>query len=502
MTRRQSRPLTGMSGNAYWDQVGKRKPRRRGFRQVTLGGGAEPIPFFGRIYRMIKATGNLTDYESVSDESWSTGTTGGDNWNCFYVHKTVANAAQESFDVILNPIRFEIDGPASSGDRFDWWGQSGPTNLFTKVKTPDGRYGVVVPPSAFLAGTSVLGMIDTLMTANTHSEFQEDRLEWQLSSLGSQAFFPIRPTGARGSSSWYETTLNAIQPGVYDLSGLTTLSMKYIQHYINGAKRGDFTDCEDSSNAWWRVESVSKGDSYHFDVWFRLRYTPWTNIGSRPGRSCFYFPTTKVTGGTRRYVNQNSKTRIPLMRFANIDHTPNYNFQEETYSLTFNGHTGWTIHNGSNTIVLKTQAGTTAAISGFSTRMTFDYPHPTRQWFTEINLIWIYENPLIQILVGPTLKAQLGIPLDEPLGLGLQYRPQDSGDYVEQVTSADYGFVNVAPNGVFNQGGTTTFDLIPWSATQPSTGPLNDYANEGGGLIPSTPTSVVPTSITVTKVSR
>jgi len=521
--RRPFRPLTAMTGTPTFDQfVRGRQSGKRPYRQLTLGGGVDPVPFYGEFYRYFKAS-SVADYESIATATWSTGTTGGtDSWNCIYAHLTTPNCQTNGIDEIMNPIRYEIDAPASNGGTFDWLNKTG----FGQVYLPashDGRYGFSrftgrIGIDSFSSSydqyaqysTQVMGIHDKLLQTNSHAVFQSDRMthsDPQFLSL-----LPIHPYGAtHAASTWLESTLEAIQPTYQRLGNSYVSVTPYrVQHYVNASASGAL---HSTSTAWQHVDSVALNDGYYFDVWWRIQYTPRPNLPATPGRTCPYLPTTKASSGTRRFVYQytsanrgKGRSWIPFVRLRNLDYSPEFSYQEQTYQITINGHTGWTLHLGSNTAILKTGTGVTAAIGGGQITWTVDNTHPTYQWVRQIVLKWDQEIPTLTITAGTSMLEAMAID-DGAHFLGVQYSPSDSSDYRESVAQTDYGTINVGPAGTFTQDGTTTFDLIPWSATVGT--PLafqtlrGLYSNTAANaLLPAFPDPAIPTSVTVTRVSQ
>lgn len=523
MKRRPFRPLTAMTGVPTFDQYARgRGSQKRPYTQLTLGGGVTPIPFFGEFYRYFKAS-SIADYESIATATWSTGTTGGtDNWNCIYTHQTVNSPQADEIDLIMNPIRFEIDAPASNGGTFDWLNETAYGTFPYPKASHDGRYGL-----ARFSGrvgidsgtgelnefeqhpTHTMGIHNKLLQTNSHAVFQQDRMTHVYSDLG--PVLPIRPLVAQPSpvTTWVESTLNAIQPTYRDLGANFTCTAYRVQHYVNGSLSGPL---HESGATWQHVDSVALNDGYHFDVWFRIRYRAGTVFSTGPHRGCKYFPTTKVSSGTRRFVYQHptansgyGQTWIPFVRFRNLDYSPNFNNQEQTYSITISGHTGWTLHGGSNTLVLRNGTGLSASIGGGSITMSVDSNNPSYQWWEQLTLKWDQEIPVLSIVPGQLLRDATGLNAGSAY-LGIQYAPQDSSDYRESVTSTDFGSINVGPAGTFTQDGTTTFDLIEWSAVFDSSVAFTNlrtlYSNTAADtLLPTTPDPAVPTSISVTRVN-
>ena len=89
-----------------------------------------PVPYLGVIERhMLPAV--ITDYESKSDTSWSTGnfydswvsgtTFSGNQRSCIYYVLSVADQAVTDTSVVMDPLRFSVAEPAATDDDFDRW---------------------------------------------------------------------------------------------------------------------------------------------------------------------------------------------------------------------------------------------------------------------------------------------------------------------------------------------------------------------------------------------
>jgi hypothetical protein len=78
-------------------------------------------------------------------------------------------------------------------------------------------------------------------------------------------------------------------------------------------------------------------------------------------------------------------------------------------------------------------------------------------------------------------------------GFSALYRPQSSGDYINQVYDAIEGTINTGPTGCFDHLGTTVFELWRTAQTPPY---------DGRGVGASLVSTSYPTSVTVEKVSQ
>jgi len=136
----------------------------------------------------------------------------------------------------------------------------------------------------------------------------------------------------------------------------------------------------------------------------------------------------------------------------------------------------------------------TAVATAFGTILTIDYSDAIGDLVPEsgsggplggsgiaVRLDWIDEICVLQVDVYETPTA-FGVPVTSWL-----FRPQNSGDYVTQVTDRAEGTLVSDPCGVFNHLGTTTFE--PWYGTHDSAASIPTDSDR-------------PTSITVVKTTQ
>ncbi len=504
MKRSRFKQLNANIGTPTRENQVSPRPMKTEFRQVTHGKRViKPIPYFGYIYRTVFAS-YIADYESISNATWSTGTTGGtNNFNCFYFHQTVTNQRTSTGEWILNPIRWSVDNSEVAGSNYDHWEDIGDTVSgfssdnrlqWRPQKTPSNQlYNTV--------GSGAIAHSSTWMTTNSHCDFGQN--------IGRLMFVPFIQQGQtnRGSpSAWIESALQSIAsstPIMQNLPSCVVVDIARLNFRVNGTVSSTFYENLPHLTLpnTTIIDSVSKGDTIDIDVWYRIKKKPLAFNPTTAGKFVYYIQTTRVSNGSRRmwpYPGDNGLTNIdyggtiPLVVFSNIDMSPSFNRDQQTYNVTIAGHSGWTLKDGSNGPHKIASAGGWLKESGLG---FLKWTAPAGNAYVQaIELRYDSEIPRIVFTLGSTLRTTIGTDY-------LFYRPTNTGDYSTNSVSKEYGNVNHAPSGVFNQAGTTTFDLVTWSQLpRIPVGFNNSYpfdARRSGGFLPVF--MEVPTTITLTR---
>lgn len=510
MTSRQFRPLNVNTGTPTTESLYRRSPTRRTFKQLTGGGFIKPIPFAGDMYRMLKAE-SIADYEGLSTGTWSTGASGlyngsaNTSTNAIYWHQTVPEASIAGTPIILNPIRWSVDHPASNGGTFDWLARAGSTTErrviwgsartgFFTATTPNGQIGLATG----------LAMTPDMLVPGGHCI-------WGDGTMRIESFpRPLLAENRVGTTFDYRfryAGFESIDSGTPANVGMSPVcKIKYLRHRVNGVAVGDLYEdvsypSGSSSSASWAVE-IAEGDSYECDVWYEVSWLPIAG-GAGETKFCWYLPTTMVDNGSQA----GAFNWLPLLRASNVNMSPNFNYQEETYSITISGHSGWTLKDGSDgPHKIKTEDGWTAVISSGGVSWT----NPSDNGYLKAFVIsWGAETASIRMKFG---KAMRDLYVGSTTTMwSTWYQPTADGTMRSSIDHAIFGTVLMPPNGVFNQAGSTTFELVPWSIIVP---PNASYAqaatNEttwnypgriSGGLTPA-PLMEIPTTITITKTTQ
>lgn len=461
--------------------VRTRGPRRRGdshnlVRSVPAHHQpVPPQPLIGYIERTMKAE-TLADYESISDTSWTSGTTGNfqsyadTSWNCLYHHFVVSDRRTDNLTWIMDPIRWSLDAPAASGGTYDWWWDNG---FGARYSWHNGGTGGLF---------GAMAIVDTLLVSPSHAEPNEGFL--QVSDL----YYVLQPIGNQGAAfSWQ--TINAI-------SGATVLYCSWriyaVRHRVNGAAVGNlefFPPASPNVGTKWRFP-CSAGDSYELDVWYEITYKANPSLTTGTGKCCLVLPQTRVFNGSRRTGIQMPPHVKPYVKFTNVNFNTAFDRLIHTYELSKTGAPGWTLKGGTDgPHPMITADGWTAEFHDGMIVWTAPADH---LWVAAIRLFWRAEIPYIALSPGPSLRSSLSWSLS---GGEIYYRPLSSGDYWATTVSTDLGTITHSPNGVFDQAGTTTWSLVTNSQTQ-NTG----YLDGKTGIAPLN--FNLPSSFVTSRVSQ
>lgn len=424
----------------------------------------------------------IADYEGLATASWTSGTTGNigsassSSWNCYYYH-VVRSDSRTAYSVIMPPVRWSIAAPSSDGGNYDFWVD----------RTPKVGY---YPQGNGQLGSGNVGITDTLLPTGHFAEYQEGFAE-----LASFPFPPLCTT--TNGTTWLQANLEAISSGTQIWQGGWTIAA--IRHRVNGSAVGTLQTNPPGNRSVttdWRFDTA-KGDTYEIDIWYRFSIPAASFFATV--KACGFIPTTKVSNGSRRVLSTIDFT--PVAVFQNVDFSPSFNYQEQTYEVTVSGHTGWTVKDGSNgPHKIIDGGGWTAAIGN----VIIWQPVSKNGYCNGIVIRFARELPQIEFYPGPLHSAWGGsIAATSPL----IFRPAASG-YRTYTNSTDYSTLGHIDAGTYTQSGTTVFSLVQLitDATPNVTG--------GGFNDPSIPEAFefgasvgilnadVPTSITISRVSR
>ncbi len=426
-----------------------------------------PVPLQGSTWRDAIAS-TVADSEGIATGSWSTidvtfppGTAVNPYLtHVLYHHATVGNQRTDSYDVILPPVRLTLAATATDGALYDFWfGTRGSANSL--YRTPQTASGVEICPSP--------------LPSDSHCEWPEGFTSVQLPTV---AFF-------LGTTQGYNQ-LNAIAPTT-SISAGVAMSVEAVKFYVNGVAGSRI----DKPTGRQRVP-ISKGDTFYCDIWYRMKKSPDPAFSTSSGKMCIFVPLYNVFSGRKYWpTGSESGALSHTIAFYNLNTSPDFNPTDQTYEITIAGHADWTLKDGTN-------GPHKMATGGGWTR---DLPLPGwlrwRNGGQEISLFFSNEIPYVRLFgVGPFGVAAAYRP---SFGSSTSYRKTTTNLIVQNgngSTNCAAATVLHVPSGVWDQAGTTTFDLC-WPPTGNFTGTLYGYRS---GPTPF-PNSEVPTSITLTRVS-
>ena len=434
--------------------------------EMQLCCDCEPPPvLLGRIYRFVYPS-FPADYAGIATASWSSGTTGNptEDFNCRYVTLSTPNRRETSAEIITNPVRFSIYGPASDGGTFDYWLVSGITGATQLRSYQFGAFDMGRHP-----------VTDGMLPPGSHAEWLDGELSLDLT----QSAIPV-PAIA-------QTT----EPNLYNVAALShSITVHAFAHRVNGTIVGSvhiapFTTAD-------YMCSITDGDSYEVDIWYKLAFTASLGLPATYGYVNRWMHTTRVSNGSRRLTKGGRPSY--MINFQNANFIPAFNVNTHTYQVSIAGHTGWTLLSGSNgPITVTTYAGVwIGAVSDSFAQLRSMGSHPV----FSITLNWNSEVAFVVV----QLQQQGAF---EPRRWYLYRSTTASQEYRTQTESTDIGLVDHAQYGFFNQASTTVFEYVDWN-----TGFV--YASIFRGLhdgvysnasIPTKPAEL-PDTITFTRIAR
>lgn len=405
-------------------------------------GNAEPTPYMGVIYRIMKPE-PIDDYEGFSDTQWSSGTTGHPsaewNTNCVYHHFTVASRREDSQKYILPPVRWSVAAPEFDGGNYDAW------DLVRDNQFKPHNLGFPI---------GYMPLRDKFLPAKSHGRFVNNQV--QLSFLGVP---PLELCSSETGDSYIQSELQAIEPGIvpayFDGSSgecFVNVRIEAIRHRVDGqpVKRLFIVD-DFGDESTWRCR-VLPHQSYSIDVWYSAQHIGALSNPETPGKCCVFLSLNRVDNGSTR-----TGGRSNFMPFGNVDFSSAFSHENHTYNVTVSGHKGWTLKDGSNGPHKITTGGGWVGGSypgnvGFQNLSAAEHLRLIRiEFFTECAQVVLYP--------GAALIAK-GV-----LGPFVYRATQSTSFYRQRAFSTDFGEINIAPNGRFDQAGTTTFALVPWTLT-------------------------------------
>jgi len=485
MTRRRYRPLNMIrTGSPTLEDRTKRPLKRRIYRHLTSGATPPPIPLPGWIQRMMIPS-FIADYEGLATASWTSGTTGNfagvanTSWNCQYFHSTTPNQNTTPIDVIMPPVRWSIACPATNGGSYDWWLLSSATNRYTTwALNQIGDLG----ESAVTTSKGTMGFCETVLPASHFVTWQQGFAELSVVPLWNSGTNLTQYPGSLGT----ESTLNAISGNPLMQQRFTQIYA--IRHRVNSAAVGTLRiqpNMNRRATDAWRF-SISPGDTYELDVWYRL-YTPSGGVmPSTSGKAYWYIPTTRVSNGSRQRTSQ--VANYPIAAFKNANFSNAFNYQTQTYNITISGHSGYTLKDGSD--------GPHKMVSGGGWNATIENGRISWEkavndgYIRKIVFDWYRECPHMEIWPGPLHSLN-------PLAC-CYYRPSVSG-YRSTTLATGIGTITHAPAASINQAGTTNFFTCP--TMYPVAAPYETFREGRTGPPPSIANDL-PTMITLTRTTQ
>ena len=453
----------------------------------------EPIPLSGYVYRYYQPT-ILEDYEGLADAAWSDGTTGetspARNAVAVYHHRTTPNARTTSVFNILPPVRWSVTAPDTDGGTYEQWSEN-PTFA-----------GHFRESNGFQTG--YVGIRERLIPRGSHCRFRGD-----ISNIPGPGQVPVPNYchgGIYGSAEYAERSLQAIAPGFapwqYDGSDdvfPVSVSVFAFRHRINGNPGPlHIGDAVQLANNWrFRIRPT---DTYEIDLWYRIGIEAALHFPTTPAKLCVYIPFGVISDG-------NTSRQSQLMLFGNVDFSPAFNWQKQTYAVSIGGHRGWTLKNGSNgPHKIATDEDWEASNGAGGVNFV---PADYRTGYVE-RIALNFEKEIAEVLLvtGPKMR-----PAGTPEGVGkvLLYRSEANANlYRRRTRSTRYGEIEHASPGMFNQAGTTVFRLVPWSwEAGYYAGTVEDvghtvYLHESEGRTTANPVipRTVPKTITLTRVHK
>lgn len=456
-----------------------------------------PIPLSGYIRRVMTATA-ISDYAVISDTNWASGQTGNvvdqygtsqpnTNMNAIYHYYTTTNMRTTSKQFLMAPIRWSAAAPAANLGSYDFWTPFGGAVASARATVGSSAY-----PQHYLGN---IGITNTLLPTGSHVAWQD----------GVAQVFPLmywtgvaRRTNAN-FTDFNLTNFQALNP-TYQIwntgrgysGGIDPLAnhgVYAIQHRVNGVAVGGLIlnpTTQNNRGTEWR-RSIAPDDVYELDVWYKLQSTAFENNSAAPGKACAYIPTS--------LVHNNSKLITPQeCLFYNVDFSPSFNYQSQTYEVTVSGHSGWTLKDGSNgphKMISSNDWKATISNGSIIWEKIYDNDYCRAivlRWDREIAHVEFYRGPLLDTSVsaGPVF-----------------YRIDDSNTvYRSSTTSVVDGTITHATPGLFNQAGTSVFKMVPWTYDSAASQPANETpAAEGkkSGLLSLF--LELPTTITLTRTT-
>lgn len=456
-----------------------------------------PLP--GTITRSVIPT-EIADYEGLATAAWTTMscTTLSGAYNCLTFHHEVANNKLSGSSYILPPVRYSVHEPSTAGATYDsvgkwdlYSGQFSNARNYLHIGNSSWTTGYPLTVQRVQDACGQFGLINTLLpiSGNSHAVFD---------STTSVTGIPVAGTSYQGQLPWmgdgaYQNSddvggtagipvpeLAAISPSVSwaPLRGAVPYA---IRHRVNGTAVGTLQIAPLYYPSWF--VTLTAGDTYELDVWWRAEITRATFYGNIPRKHAIWLPLDKVSNGSyyppaARSTGSGTGNRAPrALAFSGINFTPNFDPAQHTYEFAFSGGSpSWTLQNGTMTQKVATVG------------------NGVDQWvanITQKNLTWTSPANLpavgrLQFLMDWNKEHCHLVAYSTTMNEYAVYSPQNSGDYITSTVSTEWGNCSWGPRGCFNQGGATTFELRDHPLDGFKTGSLTS-------VNPEWPTSVVVT---------
>lgn len=443
----------------------------------------------------------IADYESISNTSWSSGATGNvtnsggtianTSMHSIYYYYTTPNMRTTGKEFLMAPIRWSIAAPATNFGSYHFW------KAFTSVTS---ARAAVVGLGYLQLYLGKMGITNTLLPTGSHAV-------WQGAFSQVKSLLAWNPVGNKVQNNFTEfnlTNFQAFNP-TYEIwnnragivGGVDALgwrSLYAIRHRVNGAAVGDLIlNPPPSGNEGpeWRCD-IAYGDTYELDVWYKLKSSASLANPSAPGKACVYFPTTLVHNGDR----YGDYVPVQQCNFANIDFSPAFNYQEQTYQVSVAGHVGWTLKDGSNGPHKMITSGDWKAT--ISNGMVVWEKTTNNDFVRAIVIKWDREIAHVELFRGPLM--------DNGISVGaVMYRVSDGNTVYRSSTLGTVadGMITHATPGLFTQAGTSVFTLVPWTYANSFNLPGSEtQAAEGKRSGALSSFADLPTTITVTRVNQ
>lgn len=477
-------------------RVRERGPRRRCSTNRTLvrtipalQQEPPPVPLSNGTSRHYQWA-EVADYEGLATGSWSSSTISENPddllglrraQNVLYHHFVVANGQTDSYEAILPPIRFSPLAPASDGGVYDGWYKPNSSGSYQNVHRQWHPY------------SERIECAKAALPSDSHCEFPGGYTQINYND-------PVKPTNNPSGTSFGSNTTATLDTiaATTQIAPGTIREVYRARIRVNGSPVGSLLTSLAALKA-ARI-TYAKGDVIEWDIWYRIRYNAVSTLNPAPRKGVIYLSTS--------YVTSAAPWRI-VATFTNLNTVPLFDFASHTYEVTIAGHTGWTLKNGSD-------GPHKIENDGLWTRSAYSAPTVTN---FGTGLRWMYGSSFATMLIRtdtevPMIFFQPGSLIPSSIfgytrGDFYFYRPANGGSsgYRKSTTkkivyttsggtNSNAETVNHAPSGVWDQAGTTTFDLIPWNNNL-----LTYIPGKGSGLSPGTTDNWIPTTITLTRVS-
>lgn len=430
----------------------------------------------GRIYRFVYPS-FPADYAAIATASWSSGTTGNatEDFNCRYVTLTTPDQRATSTELITDPVRWAVYGPASDGGTFDYWVANSGANA-TYLRNHQFIPAFKIP------------VTDGMLPSASHAD-------WVAGELALVASDPFTGTGLP-----VPTSARTTEPNLYNGSAIVSgMTIYAFAHRVNGSVVGgvNVTPFADADY----VCPISYGDTYELDIWYKMTFTASASYPATAGTFNRWLHTTRVSNGSRRISNSLLPAGLRyVLSFRNVNFSPSFDPETQTYQISISGHSGWTLLSGSNgPMTIQNYTGVWFGNVGSGFAELFRDVSASHPIYT-IRLTWSSEIALVAV----QLWSDQFYYNNYGAWPTYYYRSTTASPaYRTQTSSTDLGDVSHTNHGYFNQSGTTVFEYIPWNV-----GVVGSYIqsliSDGAYSNASLPTkpAELPQTITFTRIAR